>query len=88
MERIEADLTVGEEWQNTLNATCNRLSTQYLNLLKAAAAAGIDQGHQQHQGDPRGTFLKCCVFLFYSVLLFTSTLLLFYHLFFQLVGVK
>ena len=29
----------GKEWRDSLNATCNRLSTQYLQLLKAAAAA-------------------------------------------------
>ena len=32
-------LVPGKEWRESLNATCNRLSTQYLQLLKAAAAA-------------------------------------------------
>lgn len=33
------DLVPGKEWRDSLNATCNRLSTQYLQLLKAAAAS-------------------------------------------------
>jgi len=40
MEHVEADATPAEEWLQSLNAACNRLSTQYLSLLKAAAAAG------------------------------------------------
>ncbi|OEU17341.1 hypothetical protein FRACYDRAFT_268664 [Fragilariopsis cylindrus CCMP1102] len=38
MDRVEADLTPGEDWRESLNATCNRLSTQYLNLLRAASS--------------------------------------------------
>ena len=52
MDRVEDDLTPGEEWQQSLNATCNRLSTQYLNLLRAASSvAALEKGRQQ---DPRG----------------------------------
>mmetsp|Transcript_6440 Transcript_6440/g.19022 ORF Transcript_6440/g.19022 Transcript_6440/m.19022 type:complete len:183 (+) Transcript_6440:13-561(+) len=50
MQRQEAELTPEQEWQNTLNATCNRLSTQYLNLLKAASSvAALEKGRT----DPR-----------------------------------
>lgn len=38
MDREEADQTPAEEWKSSLNATCNRLSTQYLNLLRAASS--------------------------------------------------
>lgn len=42
MDLEHADLTPGQEWRESLNATCNRLSTQYLNLIKAAAAGRGD----------------------------------------------
>ncbi|CAJ1949937.1 unnamed protein product [Cylindrotheca closterium] len=38
MDHVEADLTPGQEWQQAVSNTCNRLSTQYLNLLKAASS--------------------------------------------------
>jgi len=41
MDKEEADITPGEEWLSSLNATCNRLSTQYLNLLRAAAGGSF-----------------------------------------------
>ena len=50
MERIEKDATPAEEWEQSLNATCNRLSNQYLNLFKVAAVATTQQQQQQ---DPR-----------------------------------
>jgi hypothetical protein len=50
MERIEKDATPAEEWEQSLNATCNRLSNQYLNLLKAAAAAPSTQQHDPRAG--------------------------------------
>ena len=51
MDRVEEDLTPAEEWQQSLNATCNRLSTQYVNLLKAASSvAELEKGRP----DPRG----------------------------------
>jgi hypothetical protein len=61
MDRVEADLTSGEEWQQSLIATCNRLSTQYLNLLRAASSlTALEKGQQ----NPRGTLLLwLCVFL-------------------------
>jgi len=37
MDRVEADATPAEEWLQSLNAACNRLMTQYLNLFKAGA---------------------------------------------------
>jgi hypothetical protein len=52
MERIEADATPAEEWSQSLNATCNRLSTQYLNLLRAASSVSL---LEEGRHDPRGT---------------------------------
>jgi len=36
MDLVKADATPAEEWLLALNAACNRLTTQYLSLLKAA----------------------------------------------------
>lgn len=56
MERTQEDATPAEEWLQSLNATCNRLSTQYLNLLRAASSvAALERGRQQ---DPRGKYTK------------------------------
>jgi hypothetical protein len=50
MERVEKDATPAEEWLQSLNATCNRLSTQYLNLLRAASSVpSLETGRH----DPR-----------------------------------
>jgi hypothetical protein len=38
MEPIKKDIVPSDEWTLSLNATCNRLSTQYLNLLKSASS--------------------------------------------------
>lgn len=55
MDRVEADATPAEEWLQSLNATCNRLSTQYLNLLRAASSvSALEEGHRHH--DPRGGY--------------------------------
>jgi len=53
MDRVEADATPAEEWQASLNATCNRLSTQYLSLIRAASSVSAleEMGGRQ---DPRG----------------------------------
>lgn len=51
MERIEEDATPAEEWEQSLNATCNRLSTQYINLIRAAASLTALEPGRQH--DPR-----------------------------------
>ena len=54
MDRVEADLTPGQEWQQSLNATVNRLSTQYVNLLRAASStSALEKGQQ----DPRGMYI-------------------------------
>jgi hypothetical protein len=53
MERIEEDATPAEEWLQQLNSTCNRLSTQYLNLLRAASSV---QALEEGRHDPRGTY--------------------------------
>lgn len=38
MEPIKKEITPSDEWLSSLNATCNRLSNQYLNLLKSASS--------------------------------------------------
>jgi hypothetical protein len=38
MEPVNKDITPADEWLLSLNATCNRLSNQYLNLLKSASS--------------------------------------------------
>mmetsp|Transcript_1258 Transcript_1258/g.1687 ORF Transcript_1258/g.1687 Transcript_1258/m.1687 type:complete len:145 (-) Transcript_1258:2-436(-) len=48
MDRVEADATPAEEWEASLNATCNRMNTQYLNLIRAATGST-----DSPQGDPR-----------------------------------
>lgn len=54
MDHVEADATPAEEWQAALNATCNRLSTQYLNLLRSASSTtALDEEGRRH--DPRGS---------------------------------
>ena len=55
MDRVEADLTPGQEWQQSLNATINRLSTQYVNLLRAASSVpALEKG----QPDPRSEYMS------------------------------
>lgn len=38
MELTNKDITPADEWLLSLNATCNRLSNQYLSLLKSASS--------------------------------------------------
>jgi hypothetical protein len=52
MDRIEEDATPAEEWLQSLNSTCNRLSTQFLNMLRAASSVSALDESQTH--DPRG----------------------------------
>ncbi|KAL3936946.1 MAG: hypothetical protein SGBAC_007847 [Bacillariaceae sp.] len=48
MDHVAADLTPGQEWQQAVSNTCNRLSTQYLNLLKAASSiTALESGGNQ-----------------------------------------
>mmetsp|Transcript_56489 Transcript_56489/g.169000 ORF Transcript_56489/g.169000 Transcript_56489/m.169000 type:complete len:157 (-) Transcript_56489:104-574(-) len=51
MDRVEADETPAEQWQSSLNATCNRLSAQYLTLVRSAASAHEIRGGTGN--DPR-----------------------------------
>ena len=56
MDIVEADLTPGQDWRESLNATCNRLSTQYMNLLRAASSiSALEQGNSSNGNavDPR-----------------------------------
>ena len=42
MDRIEPDQTPAEAWKSSLDATCNRLMSHYLSLLRAASFADQD----------------------------------------------
>jgi hypothetical protein len=56
MDIVEADLTPGQDWRESLNATCNRLSTQYMNLLRAASSvSALEKGNSSSSNvvDPR-----------------------------------
>ena len=56
MDLVEADLTPGQDWRESLNATCNRLSTQYMNLLRAASSVStLEKGSSSNANpiDPR-----------------------------------
>ncbi|KAL7552649.1 hypothetical protein ACHAWF_015879 [Thalassiosira exigua] len=59
MDRIEPDETPAEAWKASLDATCNRLMTHYLSLLRAAsssdpdASTGGNSGAHQVGTDPR-----------------------------------
>mmetsp|Transcript_21438 Transcript_21438/g.21784 ORF Transcript_21438/g.21784 Transcript_21438/m.21784 type:complete len:159 (-) Transcript_21438:17-493(-) len=44
MDREEADATPSERWKSSLNATCNRITTQYLSLLRSAAGTATAVG--------------------------------------------
>jgi hypothetical protein len=65
MELVEKELSPADEWLNSLTAACNRLSTQYLNLLKSASSVAALQSYEEgstdrsssSRHDPRGTFL-------------------------------
>ena len=56
MNIVEEDLTPGQDWRESLNATCNRLSTQYMNLLRAASSvSALEKGNNNNNNvvDPR-----------------------------------
>ena len=50
----EDDTSAADEWLASLNATCNRLSTQYLQLLRAAAGSSSSLHSAQHHDDMKG----------------------------------
>ena len=52
MDRVilQNERTPAQEWSAALDATCNRLQTQYLSLLRAAAGQGDHHDQQQQQG--------------------------------------
>jgi hypothetical protein len=53
MERIEPDQTPSQSWKLNLDATCNRLMSHYLSLLRAGTSDGIEEnGELGH--DSRG----------------------------------
>lgn len=47
MEHREEEATPAEKWKASLNATCNRLTTQYITLLKSAAGVSTVTAKQQ-----------------------------------------
>lgn len=49
----EDEETPALEWSNSVNATCNRLNTQYLNLMKAASSVVALSANENRQHDPR-----------------------------------
>mmetsp|Transcript_14977 Transcript_14977/g.26507 ORF Transcript_14977/g.26507 Transcript_14977/m.26507 type:complete len:158 (-) Transcript_14977:80-553(-) len=59
MDRIEADDTPAELWESSLDATCNRLMSHYLSLLRAASSSDPDASTEANNGthqvgtDPR-----------------------------------
>lgn len=75
MEPVEKELSPADEWLKSLTAACNRLSTQYLNLLKSASSIAALQNYEEgattdrgaaSRHDPRGTFLEVIPFPQYS----------------------
>ena len=51
MDRVQAEETPADLWRAQLNATCNRLNTQYLSLLRSASSAAALQEHGATGGD-------------------------------------
>jgi hypothetical protein len=49
MQQPDVDLTPGEDWRESLNATCNRLTTQYLNLIRAASSATALEAYNKNK---------------------------------------
>lgn len=56
MEHREVEATPAEKWQASLNATCNRLLTQYVTLVKSAA--GISTVSAKQPGNTSATVTK------------------------------
>jgi hypothetical protein len=49
--QVEDDITPSDEWLQSLNATCNRLSTQYWTLLKAGSSVmALQSSHNKNDG--------------------------------------
>lgn len=67
MERIEPDQTPSQAWKANLDATCNRLMSHYLSLLRAGNASdndGMDvgEGSEGDLGrDSRGELCVACL---------------------------
>lgn len=54
MERIEPDQTPSQTWKANLDATCNRLMSHYLSLLRAGTS-DVAEGEENDLGrDSRG----------------------------------
>ena len=52
-----SDEKAAKEWKTNLNATLNRLSNQYLTLLRAASS---EVALEEAQVDQRGVYFYCC----------------------------
>ena len=55
MDQMEGDDTPAEEWLQQFNAVCNRLSTQYLGLLRTASSVSALGDESRH--DPRCEYM-------------------------------
>mmetsp|Transcript_72 Transcript_72/g.140 ORF Transcript_72/g.140 Transcript_72/m.140 type:complete len:155 (-) Transcript_72:122-586(-) len=58
MQQMEGDDTPAEEWTQQLNAVCNRLSTQYLSLLRTASSVSALGDESRHDPRSGGTAMK------------------------------
>ena len=60
MDLEEADKSPAEQWQSSLNATCNRLTNQYLQLVRSASSK-VELDMTTGGMDPRGTYVRMYV---------------------------
>ena len=79
MERIEPDQTPSQAWKANLDATCNRLMSHYLSLLRAGTSDVMDgEGEGDLGHDSRGMSFSCvCKCLVCSFVLRTVVSLVF-----------
>mmetsp|Transcript_1010 Transcript_1010/g.1661 ORF Transcript_1010/g.1661 Transcript_1010/m.1661 type:complete len:164 (+) Transcript_1010:84-575(+) len=49
MDRTEPDKSPADEWSASVDATCNRLMSNYLSLIRAAASSSDANNHNHHE---------------------------------------
>jgi hypothetical protein len=54
MERIEPDQTPSQAWKANLDATCNRLMSHYLSLLRAGTSDAVEGDDHDGAADDLG----------------------------------
>ncbi len=54
MDRIEPDETPSQAWKTSLDATCNRLMSHYLSLLRAASSDNPNASIADENGEDGG----------------------------------